>query len=163
MQAAATTRRLSSARRPWIDLKMAILHEKPDNPVLALDHTNRGELLYRDERFEDALEESKLALGTADRVRTVVIDAHVLQVRSLLKLRRVDEVIPLVRRRHREGQEIRCALRAPRPWPHADRHDYPAAIRDYGQALEIRPDDARLLAERGWAYVVYESPETGPG
>ena len=50
------------ARRPWSDLKMAIRHEKPDNPVLALDHTNRGKLLYRDERFEDALEESKLAL-----------------------------------------------------------------------------------------------------
>ncbi len=30
------------------DLEMAILHEKPDNPVLAQDHTNRGKLLYRD-------------------------------------------------------------------------------------------------------------------
>ena len=47
---------------------MAIRHEKPDNPVLALDHTNRGKLLYRDERFEDALEESKLALQDRPRL-----------------------------------------------------------------------------------------------
>ena len=27
------------------------------------------------------------------------------------------------------------------------------------EALEFRPDDARLLAERGWAYLVFESPK----
>ncbi len=60
-----------------------------DNTVLALDHTNRGKLLYRDEHFEDALEESKLAL----EIEHNHVDAHVLQVQSLLKLRRYDEVI----------------------------------------------------------------------
>ena len=39
------------------------------------------------------------------------------------------------------------------------RHDFPAAIRDFGKALEIRPDDGRLLVGRGWAYLVYDSPK----
>ena len=45
------------------------------------------------------------------------------------------------------------------PWRSAKRDDYPGAIRDYGRALEMRPDDGRLLAERGWAYLVFDSPK----
>ena len=40
----------------------------------------------------------------------------------------------------------------------AAQDDYPAAIRDYSRALEIRPDDGRLLVRRGWAYLVFDSP-----
>ncbi len=40
----------------------------------------------------------------------------------------------------------------------AAQDDYPAAIRDYSRALEIRPDDGRLLVHRGWAYLVFDSP-----
>ena len=89
---------------------------------------------------------------TIDR-RSRPSDPGLAQVEAL---RRGD---PLVRRRPRDGQEIRGALRAPRPGANAAHHDYPGAIRDYGRALEIRPDDGRLLARRGWAYLVFDSPK----
>ena len=41
--------------------------------------------------------------------------------------------------------------------------DYPGAIRDYSRALEIRPDDGRLLVHRGWAYLVFDSPRLAMG
>ena len=64
------------------DLKMAILHEQPDNPVLAQDHTALGNLLYRDGRLDEALAQSQLALGIVHDY----LDAHLLQIQVLLKL-----------------------------------------------------------------------------
>ncbi len=58
---------------------MAIRHEQPDNTVLAQDHTNRGKLLYADDRLAEALEESKLALSVVPNFE----DAHVLQIQVL--------------------------------------------------------------------------------
>src|SRR5262249_581010 len=40
---------------------------------------------------------------------------------------------------------------------HAGHDNYPAAIADFSRALEIRPGDGRVLAYRGWAYLVVDS------
>ena len=114
---------------------------EPDNPVLALDHTNRGKLLYLDERFEDALEESKLACV---KVVPNYVDAHVLQVQSLAQVERYDEVIRACDAASRRARNPPCSTSSA-AWPCAPVDDYPGAIRDYGRALEIRPDDGRLL------------------
>jgi eukaryotic-like serine/threonine-protein kinase len=135
------------------DLDAAIVHEKSDDPVLALDHTNRGKLLYRDDRFVDALQESKLAL----QIKPTFIDAHILQVQSLLKLRRYDELFRSCDAALAMGKKS-AVLFELRGLAHSARHEYPAAIRDYGEALEIRPDDPGLLAKRGWVYLTVESP-----
>jgi tetratricopeptide (TPR) repeat protein len=140
------------------DLEMAILHEQDDNPVLAQDHTNRGKLLYRDERLEDALEESRLAL----RVVPDHVDAHVLKIQILLKLRRYDEVIHSCDVALATGKKS-SLLHELRGLAHAAHNNYPEAIRDYGRALEIRPDDGRLLIHRGWAYLVFDSPRLAMG
>ncbi len=136
------------------DLQMAIRREKPDDPVLALDHTNLGELFYRDERFEDALEESKLAL----KVLPHFVDAHVLQVRALLKLKRYDEMIRACDLALVNGKNS-SVLYELRAQALAARQRYPEAIRDFGRALETRGNDARLLALRGWVYSVFDSPK----
>ncbi len=136
------------------DLDKAILYEKRDNTVLAVDHTNRGNLLYRDKHFEDALKESRRALEIEPRYP----DAHVLQVKSLLKLRRYDELFRSCDVALAMGKKS-AVLYEVRGLAHVARHEYPAAIRDYGEALEVRPDDAGLLAERGWAYLMFESPK----
>jgi len=135
------------------DLKLAILHEKPDDPVLALDHTNLGELFYRDERFEDALEESKLAL----QVVPSYVEAHVLQVQSLLKMKRYDETITSCDLALKNGKKS-SLLYELRAVALAARHHYPDAIRDFGKALETRANDGQLLARRGWTYLVFDSP-----
>ena len=144
----------SRRARALADLETAITHDKGDDPILALDHTNRGKLLYRDDRFEDALHESKLAL----EVVPVFIEAHVLQVQSLLKLRRYDELFRSCDAAIALGKKS-AVLYEIRGLAHSARHDYPAAIRDYGEALEVRPNDAGLLAKRGWVYLTVESPK----
>jgi eukaryotic-like serine/threonine-protein kinase len=136
------------------DLEMAIRHEREDNAVLAQDHTNRGKLLYADDRLGAALEESKLAL----KVLPSYEDAHVLQIQVLLKSRNYDEAIRSCDLALAAGKKS-AFLHQLRGLAHAGHHDYPAAIRDYGRALELRSDDGRLLALRGWAYLVYESPK----
>jgi eukaryotic-like serine/threonine-protein kinase len=137
------------------DLKMAILHEKPDNQVLAQDHTNLGRLLYADERFEDVLGECKLAL----KAMPDYPDAHVLQIQALLKLRHFDDVIRSCDAALEKKGKKSALLFELRGLAQAAHNEYAGAIRDYGRALEFRPDDGRLLAQRGWAYLLFDSPK----
>jgi eukaryotic-like serine/threonine-protein kinase len=143
----------SRRARALADLDAAIKNEKSDDPVLALDHTNRGKLLYHDDRFDEALQESKVAV----QIAPTHIEAHILQVQSLLKLRRYDELFRSCDAALATGKKS-AVLYELRGLAHSARHEYPAAIRDYGEALEIRPDDAGLLAKRGWVYLTVESP-----
>jgi tetratricopeptide (TPR) repeat protein len=136
------------------DLEKSILYEKAGERVLALDHTNRGLLLYHDERFEDALAESKLALE-AD---AAFLQAHVLQARSLLKLRRVDEVIRSCDAAVALGKKS-AVLFELRGLANFDGQNYAAAIRDFGEAIELHPDDSQLLTRRGWMYLTFDSPK----
>jgi eukaryotic-like serine/threonine-protein kinase len=137
------------------DLDLAIRHEQPDNPVAAMDHTNRGRLLYREQRLDDALRECRLALT----ILPDDVDAHVLRVQILLKMRRYGDVI----RACDAAIAIPRTGRSPllfelRGLARAAQDDYAGAIRDYNQAIELRPADVRLRARRGWAYLVLDSP-----
>jgi eukaryotic-like serine/threonine-protein kinase len=136
------------------DLETAIRYEQPGNTVLAQDHTNRGKLLYADDRLTDALEESKLALSILPNFE----DAHVLQIQVLLKSMNYDEALHACDVALAAGKKS-AFLHQLRGLAHAGRHDYREAIRDYGVALEARGDDGKVLSLRGWAYLVYESPK----
>jgi len=76
----------------------------------------------------------------------------------LFKLRRYDELIRTCDAAIAAGKKSPVIFQY-RGLAHAAHHDYPAAIRDYSRALEIRPDLGRLLALRGWVYLVYDSPK----
>ncbi len=141
--------------RAAADLKIAILHEKPDNPVLAQDHTKLGELLYADERFEDALGECQRAL----QVMHDYPEAHVLKIKALLQLRRFDEVVRSCDVALGKKGRKSAVLYELRGLAQAAHNDYAGAIRDYSRALEFLPDDGRLLVERGWAYLLFDSPK----
>jgi len=142
------------------DLKKAIFYEKPDNPVVVRDRVNRAALLYRDGRYKDALEESKLALSVLpDNVDArVIIDANVLQIQSLLKLNRFDEVIHSCDVAIAKGMKS-AVIHDLRGQAEEKQNNFLAAIRDFGRALELRPNDKNLLDRRGWAYLVYDSPK----
>ena len=101
---------------------------------------------------------AELALGVASDY----VEAQVLQFQVLLKLRRYDEVIRACDNAIDEGKKSAVDLRVPRP-SSAARNDYPGAIRDFSQALEIRPKDAHLLVHRGWAYLLLRLAQTGTG
>jgi serine/threonine protein kinase/predicted Zn-dependent protease len=141
--------------RAIADLKTAILHERPDNPVLAQDHTNLGKLLYADERFDDVLGECKLAI----KAMSDYPDAHVLKIQALLKLRRFDEAMSSCDAALEKTGSKLPVLYELRGLAQVAHNDYAGAIRDYSRALEMRPRDASLLVERGWAYLLFESPK----
>jgi tetratricopeptide (TPR) repeat protein/tRNA A-37 threonylcarbamoyl transferase component Bud32 len=135
------------------DLEDAIRYEKPGSPIVASDHTRRGELLRADGRFEEALAACDAALKIAPDFDT----AHRLRVKVLLDLDRPDEVI-----RSCDG-----ALARGKPWPdlyeirglaRASRGDYAGAIEDYSYALLLRPGQPRVLSARGLAYLFSDAP-----
>jgi serine/threonine protein kinase/predicted Zn-dependent protease len=134
------------------DLKLAIKYERPDNPVLAQDHTRLGELLYRDSRPEDALAETKLALKIFPNYE----EAHRLQIRVLLSLKRYDEAM-LASNAALATVRNSAFLYELRGEAYDSHHDYAQAIRDYSRALDLRPNDARLHIRRGWSYLVLDS------
>jgi eukaryotic-like serine/threonine-protein kinase len=136
------------------DLKLAIQKEKDDKSVLAIDHTNRGKLFYLDERWNEALGEAKLALDIASDY----IEAQVLEIQVLLKLRRYGEVIRACDKAIDLGKKSAVVFEL-RGLARAARDDYAGAIQDYTRALEIRPQDAHVLVHRGRAYLLFDSPK----
>jgi serine/threonine protein kinase/predicted Zn-dependent protease len=135
------------------DLEDAIRYEKPGNPVVARDHVRRGELLRREQRFEDALGACDAALKAAPDFDM----AHRLRVLVLLDLDRPDKVIASC-----DG-----ALAQGKPWPdiheirglaRANRRDFLGAIEDYSHALVLHPGQPRVLSSRGLAYLLCDAP-----
>jgi tetratricopeptide (TPR) repeat protein len=135
------------------DLDQAIRFERPDNPVLARDHTNRGVLLALDHRDAEAM----AAWDAALKVDHDYPEAHRLQLDQLFKWKRYDEVI----------RSCDVLIARPRATPaiyelrglaRAERNDLTGAIEDLTNAMALRPDRAALLNRRGWLYVVADAP-----
>jgi tetratricopeptide (TPR) repeat protein len=135
------------------DLEQAIRFEKPDNPVLARDHTNRGRLLALDHRDVDAL----AAWDAALKIVPDFSEAHRLRLQLLLDRKRFDEVIrscdALVAR-----EKATPDIHVLRGLARAELKDFAGAIEDVTSAMPRRADKPALLCRRGWLYVVSEAP-----
>jgi tetratricopeptide (TPR) repeat protein len=135
------------------DLEDAIRLERPDNPVLARDHTTRGRLLHCEHREDDAL----AAAGKAFELVPTYADAHRLRLDILLSLKKFEEVIgscdALLAQKNKRADlfELRGLARAAK-------RDYAGAIEDDTEALSLGPRSASLLARRGWLYVLTDAP-----
>jgi tetratricopeptide (TPR) repeat protein len=136
------------------DLDQAILLEKPGNPVLARDQTNRGRLLALDHRDDEALSAWDAALAAVHDYP----DAHRLRLDLLFNRKRYDAVIrscdALIARGKATPQiyELRGLART-------ERNDFPGAIEDLTNAMALRPDRVALLSRRGWLYIVADAPK----
>ncbi len=110
------------------DLERAIRLERPDNRVLARDHTNRGRLLAAEGRIDEALAACEAAIK---RVRDYE-DAHRLRLDLLLKLKRHDDVIrscdPLIAR-----GKATAAIYERRALAREQIRDFPGAIEDFSE------------------------------
>jgi tetratricopeptide (TPR) repeat protein/tRNA A-37 threonylcarbamoyl transferase component Bud32 len=165
-RAGVVCRRADSTRadreQALADLALAINYETPGNDIIVVDHTQRAKLFYADARYEDALKECELALRSLPEhvaaTATADADALEMQVRTLLKLRRVDEAIRSCDQAIVKGKKSAVFYEL-RGHGHASHNDYPGAIRDYSQAIEHRPADPALLDDRGWAYLQFDSPK----
>ena len=133
------------------DLDRAIRLEKPDNPVLARDHTNRGRLLALDGREPRPWRPARPRSSGAREYA----DAHRLRLDLLLRLKRHDDVIRscdalIAGGRHRPRSTSGA------PWP-ARHGDFAGRHRGLHQCHGLR-GPAELLRRRGWLYIVADSP-----
>ncbi len=135
------------------DLERAIRLERPDNRVLAHDHTNRGRLLALDGRMAEALAACE---GAIERVRDHE-EAHLLRLDLLLRLKRHDDVIrscdPLIAR-----GKATAAIYERRALAREEIRDLGGAIEDFTNAMALRGDRPKLLRRRGWLYIVADAP-----
>jgi len=140
--------------RALADLERATGLGGKESPLLvAGDHTNRGRLLHREHRDEEALAACEAAL----KLVPTHADAQRLRLDILLAQRRFDEVIgpcdALLAREKPSADlyELRALARA-------GLMDYPGAIEDDTKAISLRPGYVPLLARRGALYLVTDAP-----
>jgi tetratricopeptide (TPR) repeat protein len=135
------------------DLERAIRLERPDNLVLARDHTNRGRLLALDGRPVEALAACEAAIARVSDYP----DAHLLRLEMLRRLIRHDDVIrscdPLIA----QGKAT-AEIYERRALAREAIRDFPGAIEDFTDAMGRGGDRARLLRLRGWLYIVADAP-----
>ncbi len=135
------------------DLDQAIRLEKPDNAVVALDHTNRARLLALDGNLTAALAACEAAIARMPGRE----EAHRLRLDLLLKLKRHDDVIrscdPIIVR-----GKASAAIYERRALARAETRDFPGAIADFTSALTAGADRPALLRRRGWLYIVADAP-----
>ena len=121
--------RIGPIRRPRIaqaaqaDLKLAIRYEKPDNPVLALDHTNRGKLLYRRRAIR---RRPRGEPGSPCESPPTIVDAQVLQVQSLAQVEALRRGDPRVRHRPRQWARNPPFSTSSAAWPRPSAMTTPA-------------------------------------
>jgi tetratricopeptide (TPR) repeat protein len=161
----ARARLLAQQRRPVaalrdLDRAIALTPEAagPDSPaaqllkrIQARDHRERAALLYRLERYPDAL----LACQEALRRDGTDAAAHRLRGDILLKLQRWEEALQALDRLPRALRDPDCY--ASRARARTELHDFPGAVSEYTHLLEVRPS-AEGFALRGWAYLDAGAP-----
>ncbi len=135
------------------DLSEAIRLDSPGDSEFARDRARRARLLLQAGRPNDALIDCQAALRDDPKNS----EALLIRVRSLLDLKRFDEVLGACDEALAQGQasgelyELRGLARA-------SRSDYAGAIQDYTQSLALDPNRPTPRIQRGWAYLVSEAP-----
>jgi serine/threonine protein kinase/Tfp pilus assembly protein PilF len=125
---------------------------------LAVDHQERGRLLFRDKKYADAL----AAFDTALTVFPGLQQTQQLRGEALIELKRYAEAVDALDRFLAQGAPTAAAHRA-RALARAKLKDFTGAIEDYSSALDIdrlkkKSPDPATLAYRGWAYLISEAP-----
>jgi serine/threonine protein kinase/tetratricopeptide (TPR) repeat protein len=139
--------------RALSDLEMAIRLERPDSPFLAGDQTNRAELLHRQGRESEALSACAAALEVDPRF----LDAHLLRIDVLRKLKRHSDVIRSCDVLLTQGKPS-TELYELRALAKQELKDYEGAIEDNTLALAMRPRSAALLERRGGLFLITDAP-----
>ena len=143
------------------DLEEAIRHE-PSDGRKAADHAKRGELLYRIEHYQEALDACDVALriaqGATDKSQLALVnaglaEAHRWRAAALLKLERYDQVIEACDGYLARGRPM-AVFHDIRGLAKERREDLAGAIDDFTQAMILEPHQPEVHVHRGWAYLV---------
>ncbi len=145
-----TTAERASALR---DLEQSIKLAKPADVALASDHAKRARLLALDHREAEAL----AACDSAIKISPDFGDAHRLRIDLMLKLKRYSEVDQSCTALIARGRPPAVVFEL-RSLARAELKDFPGAIDDLTHAISLRPEQAALLSQRGWLYIVADAP-----
>ena len=137
------------------DLETAIGLEPPRSPFLPFDQTNRGQLLHREARDDEALKACEAAL----EVDPNFLEAHRLRIDVLRKLKRHRDVISSCDALLARGKPS-AELYELRSLAKQDLNDYQGAIEDATLAIALRPGNAALLARRGGLFLITDAPRS---
>jgi eukaryotic-like serine/threonine-protein kinase len=143
------TQAATGRERALRDLETAIRLEPPGSGFLSSDQTNRARLLHQEHREDEALKACEAALA----LDPDFLDAHLLRINVLRKLKRHSEVIrscDVLLARGKPSAEL-YELRA---LAKQDLKDFNGAIEDDTLAHAMRPRSAAILARRGRLYLI---------
>ncbi len=134
------------------DFSEAIRLDPPGTPDFAADRARRGRVLLRVGRPDEALADAEAAL----RAVPDDADALIVRVKSLIELKRFDEVIGACDDALAKGKPS-AELFEFRGLAHSSRREYSAAIQDYTQSLALDRNRPTPHVQRGWAYLVSDA------
>jgi eukaryotic-like serine/threonine-protein kinase len=134
------------------DFTETIRLERPGSADSAADHARRARLLLRVGRPSEALADAENAL----RAVPDDPDALIVRVKSLLDLKRFDEVVGAADDALARGKPS-AELFELRGLARSNRQEYSGAIQDYTQSLALDPNRPVPLIQRGWAYLVSDA------
>jgi tetratricopeptide (TPR) repeat protein len=118
------------------------------------DHVERGRLLHRAGRYEDAL----AAYDAAQALGAASADVHRWRAEALLKLNRYEQALRSFDQYLARGGRPAADVYVARGLLRARAGRYAEAVGDYGQALALEPDSA-TFAYRGWVYLARQAPQ----
>ena len=143
----------SQRDRALRDLETAIRLEGPGSPFIPTDQTNRAVLLHRQGREQEALS----ACAAALEVAPLFLDAHLLRIDVLRKLKRHSEVIRSCDVLLTQGKPS-AELYELRALAKQELKDYEGAIEDNTLAHAMRPRSASILERRGGLFLITDAP-----
>jgi tetratricopeptide (TPR) repeat protein len=143
---------LSAALR---DYEKAIDVEKrvSVSPALAKDYAEKGRILHRSKKLEEAVTAYDLALKTDPSYAKV----HLWRGQAQLQLKNYLEAAHSFDEYLEKGGTRVAAVYRGRGLARAQLNKYPEAIQDYTQALAMEPDHSSTYAARGRAYLAIEA------
>ena len=135
------------------DFNQAIERETSNSTYRVDDLVDRGRLLLRGKKHDEALASFNAALT----LRPDHLEARRFQAEALFHLGRFAEVVEVFDRYLDAGKPSESVYRG-RGLARAELGRYPGAIEDFTKALELKPTSA-VQAYRGWMHLAVDAPK----
>jgi tetratricopeptide (TPR) repeat protein len=119
------------------------------SPALAKDYAEKGRILHRSHRVQEAVAAHDVALKIDPRYA----NAHLWRAQVQFELLNYREAAHSFEEYLKQGGKPLVELFRSRGFARAQLGDYPEAIQDYTQALAMEPNHPATQTARGWAYL----------
>jgi tetratricopeptide (TPR) repeat protein len=135
------------------DSPAAAIGHAGDRVSIANDYVERGRILHRGRRYQEAV----TAYDEALKHDPLYANAHLWRAQTEFQLQNYGEAAHSIDQYLKQGGKPAVEVYRLRGFARAQLHQYREAIHDYTQALVLHPNDPATQAARGWAYVATEA------